>query len=115
MDTSCLPVDVRSAVRMPVFEADLPVNIARKAKTVRRVLGELPLLGSLGCIDFEHDDLLTACREHGYRTEYRVFLRLRRCDLTLTERPSGGVTLWRLTRAAAYRAVEWYSPTSAVD
>lgn len=28
-------------VRMPVFEVDLPVNIARKAKTVRRVLGEL--------------------------------------------------------------------------
>src|SRR5271168_1005677 len=29
--------------RIPVFEVDLPVNIARKAKTVRRVLGELPL------------------------------------------------------------------------
>src|ERR1700760_3024697 len=30
-------------VRMPVFEVDLPVNIALKAKTVRRVLGEPPL------------------------------------------------------------------------
>lgn len=51
-------------VRMPVFEVDLPVNIARKAKTVRRVLGELPLSVRLVALDFEHDDLLTAlaCR-----------------------------------------------------
>lgn len=60
-------------VRMPVFEVDLPVNIARKAKTVRRVLGELPLSVRLVALDFEHDDLLTALAEHGYRTEYRVF------------------------------------------
>ncbi|CLL97983.1 O-methyltransferase [Mycobacterium tuberculosis] len=66
-------------VRMPVFEVDLPVNIARKAKTVRRVLGELPLSVRLVALDFEHDDLLTALAEHGY---YRVpgVLRLRRCD-----------------------------------
>lgn len=53
---------------MPVFEVDLPVNIARKAKTVRRVLGELPLSVRLVALDFEHDDLLTALAEHGYRT-----------------------------------------------
>src|SRR5699024_10732984 len=29
--------------RIPTFEVDLPVNIARKAATVRRVLGTLPL------------------------------------------------------------------------
>ncbi len=60
-------------VRIPVFEVDLPVNIARKAKTVRRVLGELPLSVRLVAVDFEHDDLLTALAEHGYRTDYRVF------------------------------------------
>ncbi|QUR67041.1 SAM-dependent methyltransferase [Mycobacterium spongiae] len=60
-------------VRIPVFEADLPVNIARKAKTVRRVLGELPLSVRLVAVDFEHDDLLTALAEHGYLTDYRVF------------------------------------------
>jgi len=59
--------------RIPVFEVDLPVNIARKAKTVRRVLGELPLSVRLVAVDFEDDDLLTAMAEHGYRTEYRVF------------------------------------------
>jgi methyltransferase (TIGR00027 family) len=60
-------------IRKPVFEVDLPVNIARKAKTVRRVLGQLPLSVRLVALDFERDDLLTALAEHGYRTDYRVF------------------------------------------
>lgn len=73
-------------VRMPVFEVDLPVNIARKAKTVRRVLGELPLSVRLVALDFEHDDLLTALAEHGYRTEYRVFFVCEGVTQYLTER-----------------------------
>jgi methyltransferase (TIGR00027 family) len=60
-------------VRIPVFEADLPVNIALKAKTVRRVLGEAPLSVRLVALDFERDDLLTALAEHGYHTDYRAF------------------------------------------
>jgi methyltransferase (TIGR00027 family) len=60
-------------VRIPVFEVDLPVNIARKAKTVRRVLGEPPLSVRLVALDFERDDLLTSLAEHGYRTGYRAF------------------------------------------
>lgn len=60
-------------VRRPVFEVDLPVNIAMKAKTVRRVLGQLPLSVRLVAVDFERDDLLTALAEHGYRTDYRAF------------------------------------------
>jgi methyltransferase (TIGR00027 family) len=60
-------------VRMPVFEVDLPINIARKAKTVRRVLGEPPLSVRLVALDFERDDLLTSLAEHGYRTDYRAF------------------------------------------
>jgi methyltransferase (TIGR00027 family) len=60
-------------VRMPVFEVDLPVNIARKLKTVRRVLGGPPLSVRLVALDFERDDLLTALAEHGYHTEYRAF------------------------------------------
>ncbi|BAV42258.1 SAM-dependent methyltransferase [Mycobacterium ulcerans] len=60
-------------VRIPIFEVDLPVNIARKAKTVRRVLGELPLSVRLVALDFEHGDLLTALAEHGYLTDFRVF------------------------------------------
>lgn len=97
-------------VRMPVFEVDLPVNIARKAKTVRRVLGELPLSVRLVALDFEHDDLLTALAEHGYRTEYRVFFVCEGVTHTSPSGPSGGP--WR-AYARPHRAVEWYSPTSA--
>ncbi|MDT5350472.1 MAG: hypothetical protein QOH91_3759, partial [Mycobacterium sp.] len=67
------PYRLTRQVRMPVFEVDLPVNIARKAKTVRRVLGELPLSVRLVAVDFESDDLLTALAEHGYHTDYRAF------------------------------------------
>jgi len=73
-------------VRIPVFEADLPVNIARKAKTVRRVLGELPLSVRLVAVDFERDDLLTALAEHGYQTDYRVFFIWEGVTQYLTER-----------------------------
>src|ERR1700752_3027410 len=60
-------------VRIPIFEVDLPVNIARKANTVRRVLGAPPLSVRLVALDFERDDLLTSLAEHGYRTGYRAF------------------------------------------
>ena len=46
-----LPAEPARSVKL-VFEVDLPVNIAfRKAKTVRRVLGELPLFGSSGGVE----------------------------------------------------------------
>ena len=71
MDTRAYQLTRR--VRIPIFEVDLPINIARKAATVRRVLGELPLSVRLVAVDFEHDDLLTALAEHGYRIDYRAF------------------------------------------
>ena len=67
------PYRLTRRVRIPVFEVDLPVNIARKAKTVRRVLGDPPLSVRLVALDFERDDLLTALAEHGYHTDYRAF------------------------------------------
>jgi methyltransferase (TIGR00027 family) len=71
LDTCAYRLARRS--RIPIFEADLPVNIARKAATVHRTLGELPRSVRLVALDFEHDDLLTALAEYGYRTDYRVF------------------------------------------
>lgn len=98
-------------VRIPIFEVDLPVNIARKAKTVRRVLGELPLSVRLVALDFEHDDLLTALAEHGYLTDFRVFCSSARASPnTSPKRPSGGP--WRGC-ARRHRAAAWCSPTSA--
>ncbi|OBH10846.1 SAM-dependent methyltransferase [Mycobacterium sp. E1747] len=61
-------------IRIPVFEVDLPVNVARKVKTVRRVLGGPPMSVRQVALDLERDDLLTALAEHGFRTDYRAFL-----------------------------------------
>lgn len=53
-------------VRIPGFVVNLPVNVARTAKTVHRVLGTLLLSVRLIALDFEHDDLLTSLAEHSY-------------------------------------------------
>jgi methyltransferase (TIGR00027 family) len=58
---------------IPVFEVDLPINIARKTAIVRRVLGEVPASVRLVALDFERDDVLTVLAEYGYRAEDRVF------------------------------------------
>ena len=71
MDTRAYQLAQRTDI--PVFEVDLPVNIARKTAAVRRVLGDVPPSVRFVELDFERDDLLTALAEHGYRREYRVF------------------------------------------
>jgi methyltransferase (TIGR00027 family) len=59
---------------IPVFEVDLPVNVKRKAATVRRVLGGVPRSVHLVPVDFERDDLATVLADHGHRREYRTFV-----------------------------------------
>jgi methyltransferase (TIGR00027 family) len=58
---------------IPIFEVDQPINIARKAAAVQRVLGELPSSVRLVPLDFEHDDVLTVLADHGYCPDYRTF------------------------------------------
>jgi methyltransferase (TIGR00027 family) len=58
---------------IPVYEVDLPVNIARKAAIVHRTLGGLPPSIHLVPVDFEHDDLAAALTAHRYRPGYRTF------------------------------------------
>ena len=98
-------------VRIPVFEADQPVNIARKANTVRRVLGAPPLSVRLVALDFERDDLLTSLAEHGYRTDYRAFFIWEGVTQYLTEdgRPANPGR----DCARPHRAAGWCSLTSA--
>ena len=72
--------------RIPTFEVDLPVNIARKASTVRRVLGALPLSVRLVAMDFEGDDLLTALAEHGYQIDFRTMFICEGVTQYLTEK-----------------------------
>ena len=58
---------------IPVFEIDLPENIKRKARAVRRVLGGPPRSVHLVPTDFERDDLAAVLSAHGYRSERRTF------------------------------------------
>jgi methyltransferase (TIGR00027 family) len=58
---------------IPIFEVDQPVNVERKAKAVRRVLGELPSSVRLVPLDFERDDVLTTLSGLGYRADRRTF------------------------------------------
>jgi len=58
---------------LPVFEVDQPVNIERKAATVRRALGEVPPSVRLVAADFEHDDVLAALVAQGFDTTRRTF------------------------------------------
>lgn len=71
LDTRAYHLTPRS--RMPIFEVDQPVNIARKAAIVRRVVGTVPRSVRLVAVDFERDDVLTALAEYGYRPDYRTF------------------------------------------
>jgi methyltransferase (TIGR00027 family) len=58
---------------IPIFEVDLPVNIARKTAAVQRALGAQPRSVRLVPLDFEHDDVMTTLVQYGYRPESRTF------------------------------------------
>jgi methyltransferase (TIGR00027 family) len=58
---------------VPVFEVDLPINIARKATTVHRALGALPGSVRLVPVDFERDDLAAELADNGYDPKSRTF------------------------------------------
>jgi methyltransferase (TIGR00027 family) len=71
MDTRAYRLAHRSDI--PVFEVDLPVNIARKKAAVQRAIGGVPASVHLVSLDFEHDDLIATLTGHGYRTDARTF------------------------------------------
>jgi methyltransferase (TIGR00027 family) len=58
---------------IPVFEVDLPTNIARKKKIVRRALGGIPPSVRFVPVDFERDDLATELVKQEYRSDFRTF------------------------------------------
>jgi methyltransferase (TIGR00027 family) len=71
MDTRAYRLAHRSDI--PVFEVDLPVNIARKKAAVQRAIGGVPTSVHLVPLDFERDDLIGALTGHGYRADSRTF------------------------------------------
>src|SRR6201995_1150695 len=52
--------------RIPIFEADRTVNIARKTAAVQGALGGQPVSVRLVPLDFEHDDVLDVLTRPGY-------------------------------------------------
>jgi methyltransferase (TIGR00027 family) len=70
MDTRAYRLARRSDI--PVYEVDLPVNIARKKAVVHRALGTPASSVHLVPLDFERDDLVGTLSEHGYRTDART-------------------------------------------
>jgi methyltransferase (TIGR00027 family) len=58
---------------VPVFEVDLPVNIARKRAIVSRVFGAVPPSVRLVSVDFEHDDLMATLASYGYHADSPTF------------------------------------------
>jgi methyltransferase (TIGR00027 family) len=71
MDTRGYRLARRSDI--PVFEVDLPVNIARKKAAVQRAIGAVPTSVHLVPLDFERDDLIDTLATHGYRNDVRAF------------------------------------------
>ncbi len=71
MDTKGYRLARRSDI--PVFEVDLPVNIARKKAAVQRAIDVLPTSVHLVPLDFERDDLISELNGHGYRSDARTF------------------------------------------
>jgi methyltransferase (TIGR00027 family) len=101
--------------RIPTFEADLPVNIARKAATVRRVLGTLPLSVRLVALNLENDDLLTALAEHGYQTDWRTFFICEGVTQYLTEETARRTLAGLRAAAPGSRLVFTYVRSDFID
>ncbi|MCT7659469.1 SAM-dependent methyltransferase [Mycobacterium deserti] len=71
MDTKAYGLARRSDI--PIFEVDLPVNIARKKAAVEHAIGSVPPSVHLVPLDFERDDLIGTLTGHGYRAEHCTF------------------------------------------
>ena len=71
MDTRAFRLARHSDI--PVFEVDLPVNIARKRAAVQRAIGAIPASVHLVPLDFERDELIGTLTGHGYRADARTF------------------------------------------
>ena len=71
MDTRGLRLARHSDI--PVFEVDLPVNIARKKSAVQRAIGAIPASVHLVPLDFEHDDLIGTLTGRGYHVDAQTF------------------------------------------
>ncbi|HEY6577015.1 MAG TPA: SAM-dependent methyltransferase [Mycobacterium sp.] len=85
---------------VPVFEVDLPVNIARKRAVVARVFGIAPSSVRLVSVDFERDELMATLASDGYRQDSPAFFVWEGVTQYLTP-DAVAATFDQLARAAA--------------
>lgn len=71
-DTRCCRL--QQLAHVPVWEADLPANIAAKGKALKRCLGNIPANLRLTAVDFETDDLADTLRHSGFEPGMRTFI-----------------------------------------
>lgn len=91
---------------IPVFEVDLPINIARKRNIIAQVLGALPPSVRLVPVDFEHDDLFAVLAAHGYHSDAKAFFVWEGVTQYLTE-SAVRATFDQLSRVAAGSRVDF--------
>jgi methyltransferase (TIGR00027 family) len=113
MDTRAYRFARRTDV--PIFEVDLPVNIARKAATVRRVFGGPPPSVHLVPVDFERDNLSAVLAAHGYRQDYRTFFIWEGVTQYLTEDAVRATFDYLKTAAPSSRLVFTYVRRDFID
>lgn len=58
---------------LPMWEVDLPQNIAVKHRALRRCFGRIPADVTLVSVDFETDNLMDRLAENGFETGMRTF------------------------------------------
>lgn len=85
---------------LPVFEVDLPENIAYKRRKLQQLYGHVPESVRLVPIDFERQDVATVLGEHGYRADQRTFFVWEAVTQYLTE-PAVRKTFDVLAQAAS--------------
>jgi methyltransferase (TIGR00027 family) len=58
---------------LPIYEVDLPENIAYKRAKLQAWYGSVPAQVALVPLDFDHEDLASRLAAQGYRTEDKTF------------------------------------------
>jgi len=71
LDTRAYRLDALGAI--PLFEVDLPVNIAYKKTVLQKLYGSIPAHVALVPLDFDRQDLASGLASQGYRLEYKSF------------------------------------------
>ncbi len=100
---------------VPVFEVDLPTNIARKTAAVDRAIGAVPSSVHLVPVDFEQDDLIASLSQRGYRGGARTFFIVEGVTQYLTDEAVAAMFGTLGSAPSGSRLVFTYVPKAFID